>query len=386
MKGINNLMAKNKRILLVGYHFFPEQVPRSFRIYELARELAKNYEITILIPKSDICYDKKLEKNISIVKLKPGYLFNKEKKISSNIETKIKNKKIFRLKLRKIFNYFFDNRQIEYFLSVFKYLKNNLNNFDCVISIALPFCTHLGCYLGMKNNNKKLILDYGDPFYFNITAKKAIYFKFIEKKVLDRAQYIVLPIEQAKTSFSYYKVENKINIIPQGFDLKSIKLAKYEKNKVPTFAYAGIFYSDIRNPLNFFKNLNSIKEDFKFIIYTNIESYSRLQNIEEVEKERKKLGKKIQIKGMISREKCIYEMSKMDFLINLENLNKEQSPSKLIDYAISKRPIFSFNQNNFNILIFKNFLKGIYEEEKKIDLQKYDIKTIAQKFADLIEK
>ena len=43
-------------------------------------------------------------------------------------------------------------------------------------------------------------------------------------------------------------------------------------------------------------------------------------------------------------------MSKMDFLINLENLNKEQSPSKLIDYAISKRPIFSFNQNNFNIL------------------------------------
>lgn len=379
-------MKNNKKILLVGYHFFPEQVPRSFRIYELAKELAKTYQVTILIPKSEIDYEKKFEDDISIIKIKSGYFFNKKKKIILNDEAKIKKKSYFKLKIRKMFNYFFDNKQIEYAFSVFKYLKDNINNYDCVISIALPFCSHLGCYLGMKKNNKKLILDYGDPFYFNLTSKKAFYFKLIEKRVLERANYIVLPIEQAKTSFLYYKIEDKINIIPQGFNLETIKIARYNKNKISTFGYAGIFYSDIRNPLNFFKELNSIKEDFKFIIYTNIESYSRLQNIEEIEKERKKLGEKIQIKNMISREKCIYEMSKMDFLINLENINREQSPSKLIDYAISKRPILSFNQNNFNISTFKKFLNGNYEAERRIDLRKYDIKNIAQEFINLIEK
>lgn len=385
-EGEIKIMPKLKKILLVGYHFFPEQVPRSFRMYELARELSKTYKVTLIIPKLEGFDIEKIGENISVISLKSGYIFNRKKKINLNSNTKLKKKSYFKSKLRRIFNYFFDNRQIEYSLRIYRYLKNNVESFDCVISIALPFCTHLGCYLGMKNDNKKLILDYGDPFYFNTTSKKAFYFRNLEKKILKRATYIALPIEEAKKAFSYYQIENKINIIPQGFALENIKLAKYKKNEIPNFCYAGIFYSDIRNPLNFFKKLNLINREFKLVIYTNIVNYNTLENITEIEKERKKLGKKVQIKNLISREECIYEMSKMDFLINLENINKEQSPSKLIDYAISKRPILSFNQNNFDISTFEKFLDGDYSKEKKIDVEKYNIKNIAHSFIELIEK
>lgn len=374
-----------KNVLLVTYHFYPEQTPRSFRIIELMKELSKFYNVTVLVPDRKIDYKSIFQiDNLSIIILKSGYIFNKN--IGIKMQNTIDTQKFYIQKLYSLYNYLFNNRQIEYSLSIYKYLKKNQNEYDLVISNALPFCTHLGSYLGIKNNQKiKLILEYGDPFYFNKSHNLAFYFKHIEQKVLKRANYITVPIEEAKKSFKYYKIENKIKVIPQGFNFSEIKINHYEKNKIPTFMYAGIFYDEIRNPLSLFKELSKIDKEFKFIIYTNKNNYFRLKNINDLEKERKKLGNKLEIRDLISREKCIFKMSQMDFLINLENINIEQSPSKLIDYALSKRPILSFNQNNFNVDIFKEFLNGNYEKQKIINIEEYDIRNVTKKFMELIE-
>ena len=66
-------------------------------------------------------------------------------------------------------------------------------------------------------------------------------------------------------------MEEKIRIIPQGFEITDIDEKKYIKNRVPTFCFAGMFYENIRNPQFFLDFLLSLKDDFKFIRKLQVE-------------------------------------------------------------------------------------------------------------------
>ncbi|WP_027128911.1 hypothetical protein [Fusobacterium perfoetens] len=384
-------MLKEK-ILIVSYYFYEENTPRSHRAFELARELAKKYEVEVVTSKKNVPEIFFEQYGIKIIYLEKGFLLNKNVNSLNNIK-KIQREKSLKSKIIKkiknIYNYLFLDRQIEFSYFVYKYLKNVKDNKKAIISIAFPFSSHLGSYLGIRKNKKltdNLILEYGDPFYYNKTLNIAYYFKIIEALILKKLKYIVLPIENAKEAFKKYKVENKIKIIPQGFDLSEYKLEEYKRNKVPTFIYAGVFYEKIRNPLNILKLLNTIDKDYKFIIFSDIVTIEKMKSGKSILEEIKKSKGKIEIRPLIPRKECIIEMSKVDFLLNISNVNLEQSPSKLIDYGIAKRPILSFNQNNFNKEIFIEFLNGNYKNQEIIDLEKYDIKTIGKQYKKLIEK
>lgn len=122
--------------------------------------------------------------------------------------------------------------------------------------------------------------------------------------------------------------------------------------------------------------MSSLKIDFRFVIYTNSDIlikpfYSFLKN-------------KLVVKPYIPREKLLYELSKMDFLVNIENNYKEQFPSKLIDYALTKRPILSFKSKPIPINIINEFLSGNYQNKYIVDnLEQYDIRNVARKFIEL---
>ena len=64
-----------------------------------------------------------------------------------------------------------------------------------------------------------------------------------------------------------------------------------------------------------------------------------------------------------------------------------QSPSKLIDYALANRPVFNMSQNSFDPSIFLQFLSKNYYNDylKDFDLDKYDIKNVANKFISLCD-
>ena len=76
----------------------------------------------------------------------------------------------------------------------------------------------------------------------------------------------------------------------------------------------------------------------------------------------------------------------MDFLVNIENVNlPAQLPSKLIDYAISNRPILSINPGNFKSENVIEFFNGNYQNRFVVDnLEDYRIERVTTKFIDLI--
>jgi hypothetical protein len=116
---------------------------------------------------------------------------------------------------------------------------------------------------------------------------------------------------------------------------------------------------------------------FKFVIYT---PYTDL-----IDKYRDLLKEKIEIRKPIPRDQLLKELSKMDFLLNLENVDTPTAiPSKLIDYSISQRPILSINPNNIDKVKILEFLAKDYTKQYKVEnINQYHVDSVIRKFEEL---
>ena len=83
----------------------------------------------------------------------------------------------------------------------------------------------------------------------------------------------------------------------------------------------------------------------------------------------KKESEKLILKDYIDRISLIYEMSKVDFVINVDTIhddpiNTEAIPSKLIDYALSGRPILNINSASLDEVKAIEFLERKYSKQR----------------------
>ena len=263
----------------------------------------------------------------------------------------------------------------------FKYLVNNIIKtnpcFDLLITIAYPHSIHMGAARAKKKYPylfpKKWIADCGDPFFLNPFLNVPHYMEKYEREWCEQADFITIPIEDGKIGYlpDYH---NKIRVIPQGFDFSKTPISTYQPNETPTFAYAGALYGK-RNPIEFLRYLSTVQKPFKFFLFTQSpvsDDYSKL------------LGNKLVNVVGKSRRECIYELSKMDFLINFTNPSAVQSPSKLIDYGIANRPVVDIHIPFDNTTAIEEFLNGNYTEcHHIVNLNMYQIENIARKFLSL---
>jgi hypothetical protein len=386
----NSKVKQNRRILLITYFFTPEKSPRAFRTYELARELSKRgYDVEIVIPDYEYDYTELCARYDWIIhKVPTGFLINKKSKSRSfqKIQS-VKQQKLLSKLFQSIFYLFYlGGRHFEYSFTLIKELRSIKKTFAMLISIGLPISVHVGTSLSLRLNPKLAsvkIADYGDPFSFNPDNQWRYIHKRLEKWILKAFDFITVPTSRALKSFEYFKEKSRIKVIPQGFDLNEPVIPIYHPNSIPTFGYAGVFYSNIRNPKNLFSFLTSFPDEFKFILYTDLDNY---ENRECIDPYVKALEGKLLIKPMIDREQCIIELSKMDFLINMENKSKSQVPSKLIDYYLAGRPVFTFSMELFDKDIFRDFLEGNYSNGslKDMEISDYDIRNIVQKILNLL--
>lgn len=363
----------SKRILIVSHWFYPRQNPRAFRAFELYRELSKKHDVDVLIGdwKEFLLYNRDYH--------------SLDKYNTLNVNTKnakLSNSSFIQFVVKAV-QYFGGER---YLISSGKYIRDNidLQKYDAVISIGLPFYTHWMVSKKLKRYKGKIISisDWGDPFHGDPGKKIAPYFKRIQRKVCNSFDYIVTPTANAVNYYSKYTEDSKkIHVIPQGYNFDEIQLSEYKKHDVPHFAYAGIFYADKRNPEEFLKFLTSLNSEFIFTIYT-FKHGDIYQNI--LQKYHNILGSKLVINDMVPRLECIKLLSQNDFLINIDNTSAVQVPSKLIDYTLSQRPILSFKQNEIPSILFERFLSGDYSDATKISIDEYNIKSVCSKFEKLI--
>lgn len=367
---------KQKKILIICCRFFPSYSPRALRATELAIELSKQgHNVTIYAVLGKYNYLKFEEEHRLKVKN-----IGKMKFATLNSDGWQRRNIIDRL-LFKLLNRLLEFPDIEFMAKIPKIIRSE-KNVDLLISIANPFPIHWGCALSKSLYNydfpKTWVADCGDPYMFNKFQKHPFYFKYFEKWFSKNADFITVPSANIVSAY-YMEFREKIKIIPQGFNFNNMpKFDNYVKNSIPTFAYAGTFYKNFRDPSMFLNYLCSVKTDFKFVVYT--------MDIELILPFTDKLGNKLEIRSYVSRDQLLTQLSTMDFLLHIQNLNDYGSPSKLIDYALVKRPILKIASDFLPVDEINEFLEGNYKNQYLIqNLDTFNITTVAQKFLSLIK-
>ena len=370
-------MNTKKKILIVSHSFYPENSPRSFRTTELAKEFVRQgHEVTVLTHRSKAHLIFEQEHKVQFIDLgQPKWQSIELKGSGLNL--------LLRRFIRRFSGLLFEYPYVE-LIGMVKRALQGVGNYDVLISIAVPYPIHWGIAKiwsksGKKNPAKKWIADCGDPYMGqeNDTFKRLFYFKYVEKWFMRKADYITVPTNGSIQGY-YPEFHSKIKVIPQGFRFEEIKRYQGEKLKsYPIFAYAGMFIPGRRDPTEFLNYLCTLNQKFEFHIYTNTTQL--------IEPFINRSEGRVKIMQFLPREKLLFELSKMDFMVNFENVGSKQTPSKLIDYTIIEKPILSLETGNLNRKVINKFLMGNYENSKKVENpNQYRIENVCREFLKLI--
>lgn len=359
------------KILIISGTFYPRNSPRSFRTTELAKEFSRQgHNVTLFIPNLEYDHSEFTQHYPMRICYFDAYP-EKRKFVGVSFLDRI------------VFHYLkwlLDYPSLRNKKRVKKAVSEELG-YDLLITIAVPHYIHWAVgelYDQGKRIAETWIADCGDPFMLagSVKQKPPFWFKGLEKRWCKQCNYIAVPTE---TSYlGYYPVfKEKIKVIPQGFNFSDTVLPEYKKNIIPTFAFAGGLIPGKRDPKLLLEFLCKLDRPFRFVVYGN-----NVRQFMEPYKDR--LKDKLEINNPIPRDQLLPILAQMDFLINIGNGTTVQTPSKLIDYTLTKRPILTIESNDIKKDILLEFLDGNYEhKDAEIDISKYEIHNVAQQFIDL---
>lgn len=365
------------KIIIIAGTITPHITPRAFRTTELACSLARlGHDVTVYAILGDNDYTEFESK--THVKVRD---LGASKWGNPNSDG-VNNRGLISKALEKLLWRIIDFPKTEYYFKTKRVLRKE-DNFDYLITIAQPFPIHWAAASIRKRFPKKFrywTADCGDPFICNPNIKR---FKPIlvpiEKFWCRSVDRITVPVHGAVSGY-FPEFRDKIEVIPQGIDFKSIQLADYHKNAITTFLYSGVVIAERRDPTRFLNYLESIKDkEFRFIVYSTSPMFAEYKE---------RLGDHLEIREYVPRLELIKEQSSVDFLINIQNSNPVQVPSKLIDYSLTKRPILNITSrfSDEEQVAFEEFLSGYYEKQYIVEnISQYDSDNVAKQFISLVD-
>lgn len=373
---------QNKKILIVGNTFFPVQSPRSFRTTELAKEFARQgHKVDVLLPQEmQNQIETSFTNDVGINFIYFGPLTWRPFKRSSNKWIGDWPRKFGRL-LFLLFEY----PNIEIYFKLPQALKI-LKGYDLMVSIAVPHENHWAVAKVRSKSHpiaKTWVADCGDPFMSNIleTIAPPFYFGKLENSFLSKADIVAVPTENSIAAYNK-EYHTKFRVIPQGFNFNEVNTVDVKPNHlVPTFAYAGsVSPTGIRSLHKVIAVLKTLDKPFVLHVYGGNAKAVLTDFIKGYENQ-------IILHNGIPRQELLYKLSEMDFLLNLDNGTHLNTPSKLIDYALAKRPILNINPITPESEKLAKFLDGNYDEAVIVkDLNNYNIINVATKFLNLVRK
>jgi len=361
---------KNKKILIVSHQFLPHVSPRTTRWKFLVDELInRGNEVTILTGTNP----NNLVNNYDVL-----YFGNKNmssaldnlRKDSIKVENSFIKKNLYSL-LKKMYRFIFKSiAWPDYAMFwIFTIIKNKSKipkNFDIIISVSLPFTSHVCGSILHKSMSAKWFMDIGDPFtlkehsfennrflytFINSYYEKK-YYQSADKIIFTHTEASELHMDKFQVDSSKLVIGHPVSLIDENTIASS---GKYEYSDVPIkIGYFGIFTDGVRDPYNYLNTVASTyKKEIHHYWFTNDESlkyFSSLMN-----------SSSHNFKTMIPRDDALNEMiNNFHILLSIGNKNNYQLPSKVIEYISLGKPVLHYAEISSDPMyrfesIFKNF-------------------------------
>jgi len=389
---------KVKNILIVTHQFVPHQSPRTTRWKLIYDELVKKgFNIRVITGTRQDGSDS----NIQYIgnKTASGVVSSLRKQSNTDQGSFYKN---LALKfLKKIYRFFYKffawpDYTMFWVFSIWKNRKKIDFNYDVIISVSLPFSSHVAAYIINKEKRKKWIMDIGDPFSLKSNAfeNNKYFYKslnyFFENKFFKMADQIVFTHKDASLEHKeFFNINNeKIEI---GNPISEFNKNVYQNSKTYNYniepikiGYFGILTKGVRSPnevLKYFQNL-----DYVFHWYTNPDSKNMIlqNNIDQ---------NKHLFFDMVPRNEALEIMvTSFHCLLSIGNLNASQLPSKVIEYISTGKPVIHFAEiandpvikisekfknlilvtKKSDPLILKEQLTNVFQNIDKFDIEQFN--------------
>lgn len=395
-------MNNTKKILIVTHQFIPHQSPRTTRWKLLYDELIESgYDVTVITGTLQLSEDP----NIKYIGNKKASGIVKNLRTQSNIKQDSNYKNYLYKLLKKIYRFFYKffawpDYTMFWIFSIWKNRKKIDIDYDLIISVSLPFSSHVAAYIINKDKNKKWIMDIGDPFSLKTNAfennrylYKSLNYYF-ENKFYKKAHQVVFTHQESADEHKLFfnMPENKVTIgspistFSQELFQKSVSF-NYETKPI-TIGYFGVLTKGVRSPsqvLKFFQ-----QTDFVLHWYTNSDSKEMIKQ-NKIDFNRNKLF------DMVTRNEALEKMvTSLHCLLSIGNLNPAQLPSKIIEYISTGKPVLHFVEikddpvleiaKEFSNLIVIDKNSNITEVEQQlnnvfINIEKFDINKFNENYS-----
>ncbi|HDR7446975.1 MULTISPECIES: transporter [Bacillus] len=372
-----------KRVMVISYWYYPENVARAFHVKGIVSSLVQEgYNVDLIIPRNSMYQeiDARESDNITIHQVKPGSILHKEKNrwdVNRNILNNSRSN-FFIKGLKSLYDVLiWPDRTVEWAINAYRYVKKHKlhSNSEAMVTVGLPVSTHITGHLLKKDaSHLKWIADYGDPFSYNPDREIRKYDKFLESKILNNVNSIVIPTENAVDCYTNLGVNrSKIHVIPQLFEEQQGESSYSIDKEKFNIMYAGSFYRGIRSPVEFIHGLVLASEknpNLHFHYFGNVNALEEFLEMEGLDIK----TIPITVNTFKDRSEIISIMKNMDLLINLNNKSTSQIPSKIIDYLYADTRILNVGSN------LTDLFDNVDNEKEKIAKKLVEISKTSSNF------
>ncbi len=342
-------MNDKRKILVVTHQYIPHVSPRTTRWKLIVDDLInRGHEVTVVTGTKQL--DE--EKNIIYVGNKSSNsVVTQMREKSNNLSESNFIKRFFYKFLKKIYRiivktFAWPDYSMFWLLSIYRNRKKINIDYDLIVSVSLPFSSHIAAYIFNKKNKKKWIMDVGDPYTLkkdapeNNTILYGYLNRYYENKFYSLASKIIFTHEDAMSAhIDYFDIDKEKTFIGNPIsnfkeDLFSRSL-EYNYNSLPIkFGYFGVFTKGVRSPKNFMTYFKDT-EDIQLHWYVNDDSKNQISihnnDLDSI------------FHSLVSRDEALKLMTdSFHCLVSIGNLNTTQLPSKVIEYISTGKPVIHF--------------------------------------------
>lgn len=352
------------RLLIINYYYSPMTDAHAYRwaqLIDYIAEVRPSIEIDVLTSKViGIENETKLGNvNISRIGLIPYRLEGSSESTVAQNRPGALGKIVSSIKsgLRKVYRQFYWPDGLWHWMLplLIALRKKRPGSYDLIISYAPTFSSHVAVLATVKHlvvpGKGKWIADYGDPFAISETMQPnnfRVYRKLnhvVEQKILKSADAVVFTNDATHGAYlEKYDMANRSKVIPHMVNVEMFfsPNCRSPKSKRINVVYVGALHKSIREPWVAIEKLTKV---FDVLISIGFEPVFNLYGpTNGVDLTGYAVGS-VRWHGKIDREKAVGIMRTADVLVNIDNINCIMSPSKIVEYVATGKPIINISNS-----------------------------------------